>query len=85
MVFTVSLLGAQHLVEVVENKPASSLVVTLDKALNGTPQPLCGRQVAQTSRKWQLLSECGHPVQNLAFLIFSAAKQGWLVDVNLTM
>ena len=32
-----SLLGAQHLWEVVENKPASLLVVSLGKALNGTP------------------------------------------------
>ena len=32
-----SLLGARHLWEVVENKPASSLVVSLDKALNETP------------------------------------------------
>ena len=27
-----------------ENKPASLLVVSLGKALNGTPPPLCGRQ-----------------------------------------
>ena len=46
MVFTASLLGAQHLGEVVENKPASSLVESLGKTLNGTPPPLCGRQVA---------------------------------------
>ena len=37
MVFTASLLGAQYLVEVVEIKPASSLIVSLGKALNGTP------------------------------------------------
>ena len=37
MVFTASLHGARHLWEVVENKPASSLVVSLGKALNGTP------------------------------------------------
>ena len=36
MVFIASLLGARHW-EVVENKPASSLVVSLGKALNGTP------------------------------------------------
>ena len=30
----------------VENKPASLLVVSLGKALNATPPPLCGRQVA---------------------------------------
>ena len=34
-VFTASLLGAQPLVEVVENKPASSLVVSLGKTLDG--------------------------------------------------
>ena len=33
MVFTASLLGARHLEEVVESKPASSLDVSLDKAL----------------------------------------------------
>ena len=37
MVSIASLLGAQHLWEVVENKPASSLVVSLGKALNRTP------------------------------------------------
>ena len=46
MVFTASLLGAQHKKGGVENKPASLLVVFLGKALNGTPPPLCGRQVA---------------------------------------
>ena len=59
-----SLLGAWHLEEVVENKLASLLVVSLSKTLNGTPPPLCGRQVAQTT-KWQLPSECGPPVQNI--------------------
>ena len=38
MVTTASLLGARHLREVVENKPASLLVVSLGKALNGTPR-----------------------------------------------
>ena len=53
--------GARHLWEVVENKPASSLVVSLGKALNGMPPPLCGRQVAHKPRKRQLPSECGFP------------------------
>ena len=44
MVSTASLLGARHLGKVVEDKPASSLVVSLVKALNGRPPPLCGRQ-----------------------------------------
>ena len=38
--------SARQLVEVVENKPASLLVVSLGKALYGTPPPLCGRPVA---------------------------------------
>ena len=49
MVFTASLLGARHLGEVLENKPASSFVAFLGKALNRTPPPLCGRQVSQFS------------------------------------
>ena len=47
MVFTAFLLGAQHKKrDSVENKPASLLVEFLGKALNGTPPPLCGKQVA---------------------------------------
>ena len=61
-----SLLDARHFGDIVENKPASSLVVFLGKALNGTPLPSCGRQVAQTPWKWQHPSECRHPVQNIA-------------------
>ena len=37
MVSIASLIGARHLWEVVENKPASSLVVSLGKALDGMP------------------------------------------------
>ena len=55
-----------HLWEIVENKPASSLVVSLGKTLNGMPPPLCGRQVAHKPRKRQLPSECGLPVQSIA-------------------
>ena len=49
MISTASLLGARHLGDVVKKKPASSLAVSLGKALNGTLPPLCGRQVAQTT------------------------------------
>ena len=49
MVFTASLLGAQHIRDSVENKPASLLVVSLGKALNGTPPSLCGRQMVGPS------------------------------------
>ena len=40
MVSTAFLLGARHLGEVVENKAASSLAVSLGEALNETPPPL---------------------------------------------
>ena len=51
MVSIASPLGDRHSKDVLENKPASSLVVFLGKALNGTPPSLCGRQVAQTPGK----------------------------------
>ena len=66
MIFADSLLSARYLGEIVENKPASSLVASSSKALNGTPPPLCRRQVTQIPRKWQLPSECGRPIQNIA-------------------
>ena len=43
------LLGAQQNRDSVENKPASLLVVSLGKALNGIPLSLCGRQVVGPS------------------------------------
>ena len=49
LVFTVSLLDAQHLRDSVENKPASSLVVPLGKTLSGVPPSWCGRQMAGNS------------------------------------
>ena len=49
LVFTASLLDAQHQRDSVENKPASSLVVPLGKALSGIPPSLCGRQMAGNS------------------------------------
>ena len=64
--YSPSLLEARHSVEVVENKPARSIVVFLSNAFNGTPPLFGGRQVAQTAPKWQLRSECGHTVQYIA-------------------
>ena len=49
MVFIASLLGAQQNRDSVENKPASLLVVSMGKTLNGIPQSLCGRQVVGPS------------------------------------
>ena len=47
---TASLLGAQDKNrDSVENKPASLLVVSLGKTLNGIPPSLCGRQMAGPS------------------------------------
>ena len=60
MVFTASLLGAQYKRDSVENKPASLFVVFLDKALNGMPPSLCGRQVSGPSSLpswWPSLTE----------------------------
>ena len=47
MVFKAFLLGAQQNRDSVENKPATLFVVSLGKALDGTPPSLCGGQVAQ--------------------------------------
>ena len=49
MVFTTSLLGAQYIRDSVENKPASLLVESLGKALNGMPPSLCSRQMVGPS------------------------------------
>ena len=49
LLFTASLLNAQHERDSVENKPASLLVVPLGKALNGIPPSWCGRQMAGNS------------------------------------
>ena len=45
MVFTTSLLGAQHNRDGVENKRESLLVLSVGKALNGMPPFLCSRKV----------------------------------------
>ena len=49
LVFTASLLVAQHYRYSVKNKPASLLVVRLGKALSGIPPSWCGRQIAGNS------------------------------------
>ena len=49
LLFTASLLNAQHERDSVENKPASLFVVPLGKALNGIPPSWCGRQMAGNS------------------------------------
>ena len=49
MVFTASLLDALHNRDNVENKPASLLVVSLGKTLNGMPPLSCGRQMVGPS------------------------------------
>ena len=49
LVFSASLLDAPHYRDSMENKPASFLVVSLGKALSGTPSLWCGRQMAGNS------------------------------------
>ena len=63
---TASLLGARHLRDIAEKKPANSFVVSLGKALNGASSPLCRRQVVHVPPEWQLPSDCGHLVQKTA-------------------
>jgi len=48
MVFTASLFGSQQIKRSVKKKPASLLVVSLGKTLNGNPPLLSDRQVAIT-------------------------------------
>ena len=57
MVFTASLLGAQQNRDCVENKPASLLVVSLAKTLNGAPPSLRGRDLVQVNGSNSLLIE----------------------------
>ena len=49
LVFTASLLDAQHFRDDVENKPASLLVAPLGTALTGILPSWCGRQMAGNS------------------------------------
>ena len=51
MIFTAFLHGAQHKRDSVENKPTSSLDVSLGKRLNAMPPSLCGRQVAASLKR----------------------------------
>ena len=48
-IFTASLLDAQHLRDIVKNKPASLLVMALGTALAEIPPSWCGRQMAGNS------------------------------------
>ena len=58
MVSTASLLGAQHIRDSVENKPASFLVVSLGKTLNGMPPSLCGKQMVGPSSLPVVVAQC---------------------------
>ena len=49
LVFTASLLDAQHQRDGVDNKPASLLVVSLGKSLSGIPPSQSGEQEADNS------------------------------------
>ena len=66
MVSAASLLGARHLKEVVENKPASSLVVSLGKALNGMPHLYVEARWPINLEKRQVPSKCELLVQSIA-------------------
>ena len=49
-----------------ENKPASSFVVSLGKALNGTPHLYVKDRQSRHQGDWPLPSDCRCPVQNIA-------------------
>ena len=49
LVFTASLLDAQHKRDSVKNKPASLLVVSVGQALSGITPCWCGKQMAGNS------------------------------------
>ena len=49
LIFTASLLDAQHQRDSVDNKPASLLAMPLGKALNGITPSCCGKQMAGNS------------------------------------
>ena len=49
LVFTASLLDAQHYRDSVKNKPASMLAVSLERALRGIPPSSYDRQMATNS------------------------------------
>ena len=66
MVFTASLLGAQHNRDSVENKPASLLVVSLGKTLKGMPPSLCGRQVVEPSSLPVVVAQSNRRLANRA-------------------
>jgi len=51
MLFAAFLLGAQHERNSVKNKPASSLIVSLDKVLNRTLPPVSGRQAVGPAKQ----------------------------------
>ena len=57
MVFPAYLFGAQHIRDSVENKPASLLVVSLGKALNGMPLSLYGGQMVGPSNLSVLVAQ----------------------------
>ena len=66
LVSIASLFGAQHLWEVMENKPASSLVVSLARHLTGRPTFMSKTGDPEMATP----SECGHSVKNIAIHCF---------------
>ena len=51
MVFTASLLDAQHKWDSVENKPVNLIVVSFGKTLNVMPPSLCDSQVVRAKQQ----------------------------------
>ena len=80
MVSTASVHSARHLGNVVENKPASSLVVPFGKALNGTPPPLCERGGEDTSEMaTQKRVRISHPKDSDTICFLVNGEQIWTI------
>ena len=80
MVSTASLLGTRHLWEVAENKPASSRVVSLGKALNGVPSPFIwktgGSDISEMATPKRVRTSCPKYNDTICFLVNGGDKHG---------
>ena len=75
MASTVSLLGARHLWEVVENKPARSLAVSLREALNGIFPKRKKIQVSAFAVNTNFQKRNGNSKFQLLFYVFLPLKE----------
>ena len=96
MLFTASLLGAQHKQAIVcRTSRQACLLVSLGKALNGMPPSLCGRQEAypyftglqlrSCSPSMSLKATLGYPPAAVLLVVGGATSHSWLVQHKLPL